>query len=158
MLLEAALCQVIDATLLLCLPSPLSQESLQPLAAPAWSEQPPRGRVPEPWSLTRGVPDPPGWQLASTGCHPCYKPCRPGAHVALRTLPRPCPGAQRTQPSVPSGPLETAPASPVPWPAAHQPTAVCTRPRGHGLLDQATRERKDLAGTLDRRGLLTFIH
>lgn len=51
--------------------------------------------------------------------------------MALRALPRPCPGAQRTQPSVPSGPLEKAPASPVPWPAARQPTAVCTRPWGH---------------------------
>ena len=55
-LLEAALCQVTDATLLPCPPSPLSQESLQPLAAPAWSKQPSRGHVPEPWSLTRGGP------------------------------------------------------------------------------------------------------
>ena len=160
-LLEPALCQVTDATLRPCPPSPLSQVSFQPLAAPAWSEQPPRGRVHEPWSLTRG-----GSLTLQDGSSPApgatlvmsHTTARPRALVALCALPRPCPGAQQTQPSVPSGPLEKAPASPVPWPAARQPTAVCTRPWGHGLLDRATRERKDLAGTLDCRGLLTFIH
>lgn len=104
-------------------------------------------------------PDPPGWQLASTGATiMSHTATRPRAHVALCALPRPCPGAKQTQPSVPSVLLRRPQQAPVPW-SRSSPAHCCLHPPwGHGLLDRATRERKDLAGTLDRRGLLTFIH
>lgn len=110
-------------------------------------------------SLSHG--DCPGWQLTSTGgiLVMSHAAAGTGAHVALRALLRPRPGPSGHSPLPLAVPSRRPQQAPCPGLRPASPLlSVPTLSWGHGLLDQATHERKDLAGTLDHRGLLTFIH
>lgn len=101
-----------------------AKRAISLLAAPVWAERPPGGRVPEPWGL-------PGMAAHQHRWHPRHEPRgrRDRGPRGSARPPQATPGAQRPQPSASCGPLEKAPASPVPWPEARQPTAVCAHPQ-----------------------------